>query len=229
MLIVCVEEARVEVELVAGVLSCPSCRATLRPWGRARERVLRCATGDRLLRPRRAKCRGCAGTHVLLPDVALLRRQDEVSVIGAAIEAKVAGEGHRRIASRFGVHAGTVRGWLRRFAERADSDQDAFHALCGRARSGARAGIAGRERDRGRAGGDRGRGAGVGAAVRAGRSVADREGVVGRGAAWQHELPSVRRRGDLRPSHARWFSSVRREESGWTRTAVKRSGCSGMR
>jgi hypothetical protein len=59
------------------------------------------------------------GTHVLLSDVALLRRRDEVSVIGAAIEAKVAGEGYRRIASRLGVHADTVRGWLCRFAERA--------------------------------------------------------------------------------------------------------------
>jgi hypothetical protein len=57
---------------------------------------------------------------VLLPDVALLRRQDEVSVIGAAIEAKVAGEGHRPIACRLGVPAGTVRGWLRRFAQRAE-------------------------------------------------------------------------------------------------------------
>lgn len=43
-----------------------------------------------------------------------------IAVIGVAIEAKVAGEGHRRIALRLGVHAGTVRGWLRRFAERAD-------------------------------------------------------------------------------------------------------------
>ena len=67
-----------------------------------RERVLRCSVGDRLLRPRRARCRGCAGTHVLLPDVALLRRQDEVAVIGAAIEAKVAGEGYRRIAATVG-------------------------------------------------------------------------------------------------------------------------------
>jgi transposase-like protein len=56
---------------------------------------------------------------VLLPDVALLRRQDEVAVIGAAIEAKVAGEGYRPIARRLRVHADTVRGWLRRFAERA--------------------------------------------------------------------------------------------------------------
>ena len=47
----------------------------------------------------------------------LLRRQDEVLVIGAAIEAHVGGEGHRPIAFRLGVPAGTVRGWLRRFDE----------------------------------------------------------------------------------------------------------------
>jgi hypothetical protein len=40
-------------------------------------------------------------------------------VIGAAIEANVVGEGHRLIAGWLGVHADTVRGWLRRFAERA--------------------------------------------------------------------------------------------------------------
>lgn len=120
MLIVGAEQARVEAELVGGRLGCPSCRGMLGPWGHGRERVLRCWAGDRLVRPRRARCRGCAGTHVLLPDVALLRRQDEVSVIGAAIEAKVAGEGYRSIAGRLAVHADTVRGWLRRFAERAD-------------------------------------------------------------------------------------------------------------
>jgi Domain of unknown function (DUF6431)/Helix-turn-helix domain len=120
MLIVCAEQARVEAELVGGLLGCPSCRAVLGPWGHGRERVLRCSAGDRLLRPRRARCRGCEGTHVLLPDMALLRRRDEVAVIGAAIEAKVAGEGYRPIARRLRVHADTVRGWLRRFAERAD-------------------------------------------------------------------------------------------------------------
>ncbi len=83
MLIVCAEVALVEAELVGGLLGCPSCREVLGPWGHARQRVLRCRAGDRWLRPRRARCRGCAGTHVLLPDVCLLRRQDEVSVIGA--------------------------------------------------------------------------------------------------------------------------------------------------
>ena len=115
MLIVCAEEARVEascwravgVSVVSGgagaVGACPGAGAAL-------------SGGDRLLRPRRARCRGCAGTHVLLPELALSRRQDEVSVIGEAIVAKVAGEGFRRIAARLGVYPETVRGWLRRFA-----------------------------------------------------------------------------------------------------------------
>lgn len=120
MLIVCAEQARVESELVGGLLGCPSCEGVLGPWGHARARVLRCSSGDRLLVPRRARCRGCAGTHVLLADVALLRRQDEVAVIGAAIEATVAGQGYRRVAAGLGVPADTVRGWLRRFADRAE-------------------------------------------------------------------------------------------------------------
>ena len=120
MLMVCAEQARVEAELVGGLLACPSCRGVLGPWGHGRRRVLRCSSGDRWLWPRRARCRGCAGTHVLLPDVALLRRRDEVAVIGAAIEAKVCGWGYRRIAARLAVPADTVRGWLARFAQRAE-------------------------------------------------------------------------------------------------------------
>ena len=126
MLIVCAEEARVEAELVDGLLACPSCREVLGPWGHARERVLRCRSGDRLLVPRRARCRGCLGTHVLLPEVVLLRRQDEVAVIGEAIEANVAGEGCRPIAARLGVPADTVRGWLRRFVGRAEQIRALF-------------------------------------------------------------------------------------------------------
>jgi len=120
MLIVCAEQARVEAELLGGLLPCPSCRGMLGPWGHARERVTRRGSGDWRWRPRRARCRGCQGTHVLLADLCLLRRQDEVEVIGVAIEAHVAGEGHRPIAARLGVPAGTVRGWLRRFDQRAE-------------------------------------------------------------------------------------------------------------
>jgi hypothetical protein len=50
----------------------------------------------------------------------LLRRRDEVAVIGTAIEAKTAGQGYRRIAGRLGVPADTVRGWLSRFTQRAE-------------------------------------------------------------------------------------------------------------
>ena len=40
-------------------------------------------------------------------------------MIGVAIEATIAGVGHRPIAERLGVPKDTVRGWLRRFASRA--------------------------------------------------------------------------------------------------------------
>jgi hypothetical protein len=126
MLIVGAELVLVEAELVGGLLGCPSCRGVLGPWGHARERVLRCWAGNRLLRPRRARCRGCACTHVLLPQLAFSRRQDEVAVIGEAIEASVAGEGFRRIAARLGSYPETVRGWLRRFAGRAEEIRALF-------------------------------------------------------------------------------------------------------
>lgn len=126
MKIVCADVAVVEAELVGGLLGCPSCRGVLGPWGHARERVLRCRAGDRLLRPRRARCRECSGTHVLLPEIALGRRQDEVSVIGEAIEAKAGGDGFRRIAARLGARPETVRGWLRAFGRRAGEVQGFF-------------------------------------------------------------------------------------------------------
>ena len=63
---------------------------------------------------------------MLLPDLLLLRRRDEVAVIGAAIEAKAAGLGHRPIAQRLGVPKDTVRGWLRRFAARVEDIRALF-------------------------------------------------------------------------------------------------------
>ncbi|MGH2859921.1 MAG: helix-turn-helix domain-containing protein [Solirubrobacteraceae bacterium] len=63
---------------------------------------------------------------MLLPELAFSRRQDEVSVIGAAIEAHVAGEGFRPIAARLGAYPETVRGWLRRFAGRAEQIRTLF-------------------------------------------------------------------------------------------------------
>ena len=57
--------------------------------------------------------------HVLLPFWVLARRANGVAVIGAALLAKAAGRGHRAIAAELGRPVSTVRGWLRRFAARA--------------------------------------------------------------------------------------------------------------
>lgn len=68
-------------------------------------------------------------THVLLPVLALWRRRDLAEVIGEALEAKLAGAGHRRIARRLDVPADTVRGWLRRFSARASEVREHFTRL----------------------------------------------------------------------------------------------------
>ena len=122
MLIVCAEEARVEAELCGGVLSCPSCRGLLAPWGFARVRSIRVrGDGTVSLRPRRSKCWACSRTHVLLPDLCLLGRQYAAAVIGAAIEARARRRGYRRIAAELGVPVRTVRRWLARFAANAEA------------------------------------------------------------------------------------------------------------
>jgi hypothetical protein len=108
----------VETRLAGGRLACPSavCSEVLRPWGWARPRGVHGIEGR--LRPRRARCGSCLVTHVLLPVTVLLRRAYAVDVIGAAIEARAGGVGHRRVGERLGVPVATVRGWLRRLAGR---------------------------------------------------------------------------------------------------------------
>lgn len=82
---------------------------------------------------RRARCRGCRRTQTLLPEVSLLRRLDEVETIGAAIEAKAGGQGHRPIATALERPKDTVRGWLRAFSRTAEAIRVHFtrwaHAL----------------------------------------------------------------------------------------------------
>jgi hypothetical protein len=103
----------VEGALAAGRLGCPGCGGPLAPWGWARPRTVRLLDGERRLRPRRACCRGCGVTHVLLPACCVARRRDGAEVIGAALVASARGAGHRPIAERLGRPPGTVRGWLR--------------------------------------------------------------------------------------------------------------------
>lgn len=119
----------VEARLRSGGLVCPDCAGVLSPWGFGRVRWLRTVQGRVRLRPRRARCGGCGRTHVLLPAVALSRRADVAAVIGAGLEAKAAGRGHRWIAAALGRPVATVRGWLRRFAWRAEPIRRAFTGL----------------------------------------------------------------------------------------------------
>lgn len=130
MLTVEVDAGSVERRLTAGGLECPGCAGRLAPWGWARSRVLRGGGVSTVtVRPRRACCRRCRATHVLLPVAALLRRADLVEVIGAALAARAAGAGYRKIAQWLGRPADTVRGWLRRFAERAAAVRVLFVGL----------------------------------------------------------------------------------------------------
>jgi hypothetical protein len=81
------------------------------------------------VRPRRARCGRCGATHVLLPVVALARRADLAEVIGQALAARAAGAGYRAVAAVLGRPADTVRGWVRRFASRAEAVRVGFTAL----------------------------------------------------------------------------------------------------
>jgi hypothetical protein len=123
----------VERQLAGGELACPSCGGVLGGWGHAAERPVRVLDGlDVRVIPRRSRCRGCGKTHVLLPAWCLLRRADAAAVIGAALVAAAAGGGHRRIARLLGRPAETVRGWLRRFASRAEMVRVFFTVLLAR-------------------------------------------------------------------------------------------------
>ena len=129
MLTAGVDAARVEERLVGGGLGCPGCGGVLRPWGWARARVLRGEVVPVAVRPRRGRCGSCGRSHVLLPVLALSRRADVVTVIGAALAAKAAGTGVRAVAAALGRPFDTVRGWVRRFAARAEVVRVVFTAL----------------------------------------------------------------------------------------------------
>lgn len=113
------DPVRVESRLRAGQFDCLSCSGVLRPWGWARPRGVHGIDG--VLRPRRARCAGCLGTHVLLPVTMLLRRAYAAEVIGAALLARAGGAGHRSIGLALNLPAATVRGWLRVMAGRLEA------------------------------------------------------------------------------------------------------------
>jgi hypothetical protein len=120
MVTVEVDPVRVESRLAAGEIACPRCgEGVLAGWGHARSRWIEGLAES--LRPRRARCRRCRATHVLLPVTVLLRRAYAAEWIWAALTARADGCGHRRIGAGMGVPAATVRGWLRRAAQRLEA------------------------------------------------------------------------------------------------------------
>ena len=133
MLSVGADPVVVEHQLRSGGLTCPECGQRLAPWGHAALRFVRqaAATVERI-RPRRAICSspaGCGRSHVLLPRFCLGRRVDAVAVIWAALLARAAGWGWRRICAAAGRPASTVRGWLSRFAAHAEPIRVGFARL----------------------------------------------------------------------------------------------------
>jgi hypothetical protein len=130
MLTVETDPVAVEERLRSGGLACPGCAGVLAGWGRARARTVRGPDGGVRVVPRRSRCTGCRATHVLLPVLLLVRRADTAAVIGAAVEAKAAGGGHRGIAGRLGRPPATVRGWLRRFGARVEAVRVVFTRWC---------------------------------------------------------------------------------------------------
>jgi hypothetical protein len=108
------DPGQAETDLAAGALSCPRCAGLLQPWGHARARTVRDhGTTTVALRPRRARCRTCRATHVLLPALVAPRRADTTAVIGAALHASARGLGYRQIATLTDRPLSTVRRWIR--------------------------------------------------------------------------------------------------------------------
>jgi len=119
--IVVLDQAQAHRELLAGTLPCSRCSAPLRSWGYARPRSLRLSCGAHVsLRPRRARCRTCSVTHVLLPAFAPPRSAYAMEVVGQVLVGGAQGLSHRTIAADLGLPADTVRGWIRKVNGRAE-------------------------------------------------------------------------------------------------------------
>ena len=85
---------RAEQTLLAGGMPCPRCQGVLRPFGNGRTRPVRGVGADTVtVTPRRARCRDCSATHILLPTELVPRRADSTEAIGAALVARAGGAG----------------------------------------------------------------------------------------------------------------------------------------
>ena len=131
----------VEARLRSGLLCCV-CGGVLRPWGKARPRLVATFGGRVEVVPRRAICRGgCGRSHVLLPAWLLSRRRYASVVIFAALGLRAAGLKAAAVAARLRlpvpgrpgecwcVPVSTAGSWLSRFAGRAGRLRQALMGL----------------------------------------------------------------------------------------------------
>src|SRR5258705_3416822 len=131
------DPVHVESRLAAGGIGCRTWGVgVLGGWEYARARQIESLSD--LLRPRRARCRACRVTYVLLPVTVLLRRAYAAERIWAVLTARAEGAGHRRIGASLGVPAATVRGWLRRAGSRLEAVRGWVLGVAGAARGGVR-------------------------------------------------------------------------------------------
>src|SRR4029079_1660805 len=117
MVTVEVDPVHVESRLAAGGIGCPTCGVgVLGGWGYARARQIEGLSDP--LRPRRARCRACTVTHVLLPVTVLFAQRvcggTDLDRVDRPCRGGWASPDRRRL----GVPAATVRGWLRRAGSR---------------------------------------------------------------------------------------------------------------
>jgi hypothetical protein len=110
--------------------TCAGCHEPMAYDGSYPRRVREAGVAHRIF-VRRARCRRCGVSDVLLPDFLLRNRLDSALSIGAAV---IAHAGHRleeRAAALYlDVPERTVRSWRQRFAEKADELTKRFSALC---------------------------------------------------------------------------------------------------
>ena len=121
-MLLCLDPATAALELTAGALVCPrtGCDGQLAPWGWARPRQLRAEPTSRH-RTRRARCRPCHHTQVLVWARSYPRRPDRVETVTTVLLAAANGLGHRSAAATVGLPATTVRDWIRRARTNAEA------------------------------------------------------------------------------------------------------------
>jgi hypothetical protein len=119
----------VELALRAGEISCPCDDRVLRPWGYGRPRTIRFSDGKRSITPRRARCRSCRRTHVLLPTNLLFRRKDSACVTGSGLSLAAGGMGPVEVADTLDRSQSTVRDWKRRILDHATEIREYFTCL----------------------------------------------------------------------------------------------------